>query len=55
MAKLTDAGRLRTILGLYDLFTPITAVDLSIDNTNVAPEEVAAIIAADAGLRPVAP
>ena len=54
MAKLSDADRLRAILARYDLFTPITAGDLSIDNTDVPPEEAAAIIAAHAGLTPAA-
>jgi predicted kinase len=52
MAKLRDVERLRTTLARYDLCTPVNAGDLSIDNRDIPPEEVAAMIAAHAGLRP---
>ena len=54
MTKLRDAERLRQFLARYDLSTPINAGDLSIDNSDLPPEKVAALIAAHAGLRPVA-
>jgi hypothetical protein len=54
MAKLRDVERLRQSLARYDLCTPVNAGDLSIDNSDVAPDEVAALIAAHAGLRPTA-
>ena len=53
MAKLRDVDRLRTTLARYDLRTPITPHDLSIDNSDVPPGEVAALIAEHAGV-PVA-
>ena len=37
---------LRTVLERYDFMTPIHADDLSIDDSDVAPEDVARIIAA---------
>ena len=52
MTKLRDVERLRRSLARYDLCTPINAGDLSIDNSDIPPEEVAAMIAAHAGLRP---
>jgi hypothetical protein len=54
MTKLRDAELLRTYLARYDLRTPINAGDLSIDNSDIPPEEVAALVAAHAGLQPVA-
>lgn len=54
MAKLRDVERLRQSLARYDLRTPIDAGDLSIDNSDLPPETVAALIAAHAGLRPPA-
>jgi predicted kinase len=50
MAKVRDPARLRSTLASYDLDTPISAGDLSIDNSDVPPEKVAAMIAAHAGL-----
>jgi hypothetical protein len=50
MTKLRDAELLRTYLARYDLRTPINAGDLSIDNSDIPPETVAAMIAAHAGL-----
>jgi hypothetical protein len=50
MAKLRDVARLRTSLARYDLRTPIHAGDLSIDNSDIPPEHVAATIAAHAEL-----
>jgi hypothetical protein len=50
MTKVHSAAALRDILTSYDLGTPITPGDLSIDNTDVPPEQVAAMIAAHAGL-----
>ena len=52
MTKIRDVERLRHSLASYDLSTPINAGDLSIDNTDIPPEEVAALIADHAGLRP---
>ena len=51
--KLRDRAELRRVLDRYDLETPITPEDLSIDNSDIPPEEVAATIAAHAGLREV--
>lgn len=48
--KLRDVATLHHVLERYDLRTPITPDDLSIDNSDVPPEEVAAVIAAHAGL-----
>ncbi len=42
---------LRHSLASYDLCTPINAGDLSIDNSDIPPETVAALIADHAGLR----
>ena len=53
MAKLRDVERLRQSLARYDLCTPISSQDLSIDNSDIPPEEVAALIAAHAGLRAI--
>lgn len=50
MAKFRDVATLRKALAEYDVSTPITPDDLSIDNTDVPPEEVAALIAVHAGL-----
>jgi chloramphenicol 3-O-phosphotransferase len=50
MAKLRDVTRLRRTLDNYDLRTPIHADDLSIDNSDIPPEEVAARIAVHANL-----
>ena len=52
--KLRDPGQLRGVLARYDLRTPITPHDLSIDNSDIPPETVAALIASHAGLEPVA-
>ena len=49
-AKFHDVVRLRRALADYDLSTPINPDDLSIDNSDLAPEQVAATIAAHAGL-----
>jgi predicted kinase len=51
MSKLRDVERLRRSLAHYDLQTPINAGDLSIDNSDIRPETVAAMIADHAGLR----
>ena len=48
--KLRDPGVLRSILERHDLRTPVNPDDLSIDNSDVPPEAVAAMIAAHAGL-----
>ena len=48
--KLRDRAELRRVLERYDLRTPITPDDLSIDNSDVPPDEVAAMIAAHADL-----
>ena len=45
VAKVGDVATLRQLLDRYDLRTPINADDLSIDNSDVPPEEVAAVIA----------
>lgn len=51
VAKVRDVVQLRRMLDRYDLTTPIHDDDLSIDNSAVAPEDVAASIAEAAGLR----
>ncbi len=48
--KLRDPAELRRVLRRYDLRTPITPDDLSIDNSALSPEEVASRIAHAAGL-----
>jgi predicted kinase len=53
--KLRDPVALDQVLLRYDLRTPITPDDLSIDNSDLPPEDVAALIAAHAGLQPIAP
>lgn len=53
MSKLRDVERLRRSLARYDLQTPINAGDLSLDNSDIPPERVAALIADHAGLVPV--
>ncbi len=50
MAKFRDPAKLRQVLADYDLDTPIHPDDLSIDNSDIPPEEVATTIAAHAGL-----
>ncbi len=50
VAKFGDPVQLRSMLARSDLHTPINAGDLSIDNSDLTPEEVAAMIAAHAGL-----
>ena len=50
LAKLRDVARLRKTLADYDLRTPITPGDLSIDNSDLLPQEAAALIAAHANL-----
>lgn len=52
--KLRDVVQLQRLLDSYDLSTPIHPEDLSIDNTDLAPEEVAALIAKEAGLARIA-
>ena len=52
--KIRDVRALRHVLGRWDLRTPVKAGDLSIDNSDVPPEQVAARIAEHAGLEPVA-
>ena len=52
MAKFKDVSMLRKVLADHDVSTPITPADLSIDNSDVPPEVVAARIAAHAGLQP---
>jgi predicted kinase len=52
MAKFRDPDKLRQALAEYDVSTPINPDDLSIDNSDIPPEEVAAMIAAHAGLGP---
>jgi hypothetical protein len=51
LPKLTDVARLQRMLDRYDLTTPIHDDDLSIDNSEVAPEAAADLIAQRAGLR----
>lgn len=51
-AKFQDPADLATMLARADLCTPINAGDLSIDNSDIPPAEVAALIAARAGLEP---
>lgn len=48
--KLRDVGRLREMLAQYDLRTPLNPDDLSIDNSDLSPEETASLIAAHVGL-----
>lgn len=55
MAKFRDVVTLRKALADYDVSTPITADDLSIDNSDIPPETVAAMIARHAGLGPPGP
>ena len=50
VAKVRDVATLRQLLDRYDLTTPINPDDLSIDNGDLPPEEVAARIAAHADL-----
>ena len=50
MAKFRDPEKLRSALAEYDLRTPITPDDLSIDNSDIPPAEVAAMIADHADL-----
>jgi hypothetical protein len=50
MAKFRDPAKVRQVLADYDLDTPIHPDDLSIDNSDIPPEEVAATIAAHADL-----
>lgn len=45
VAKVGDVATLRRLLDGYDLRTPINPDDLSIDNSDVPPEEVAGLIA----------
>ena len=51
--KLRDPAQLKGVLARYDLRTPVNAGDLSIDNSDLPPERVAAMIAGHAGLRPL--
>jgi hypothetical protein len=53
MTKIRDVERLRQSLAGYDLSTHVNAGDLSVDNTDIPPETVAALIAARASLQPV--
>lgn len=52
MAKFRDVAKLRKVLAEYDDSTPITGDDLSVDNSDIPPERVAALIADHAGLVP---
>lgn len=52
-AKFQDPADLANILTCSDLRTPINADDLSIDNSDIPPETVAAMIAERTGLQPV--
>lgn len=52
--KLRDPDQLKRVLARWDLRSPITPQDLSIDNSDIPPETVAAMIAAHAGLEPSA-
>ncbi len=51
--KVRDVAALQDVLARWDLHTPVNASDLSIDNSDIPPEKVAAMIAERAGLRPV--
>lgn len=51
--KIRDVAGMKHVLAHWDLRTPVNAGDLSIDNRDVPPEQVAATIAAHAGLEPV--
>lgn len=51
--KIRDVTALQHVLASWDLRTPVNADDLSIDNSDIPPETVAAMIAERAGLRPV--
>jgi hypothetical protein len=48
--KLRDVVTLNRLLDSYDLSTPIHPDDLSIDNTDLPPEDVASLIGQEAGL-----
>ena len=50
VAKVRDVTQLRRMLDRYDLDTPIHEDDLSIDNSDLGPEDVASRIARAAGL-----
>ncbi len=48
--KIREVATLRRLLDSYDLSTPIHPGDLSIDNSDLHPEEVAALIGQEFGL-----
>lgn len=48
--KVRDVATLRRLLERHDLTTPVNDDDLSIDNSDVPPEEAAAMIARRAGI-----
>jgi hypothetical protein len=50
--KITDPDQLRRMMVEYDLCTPAAADGLTIDNTALSPDAVAALIAAHVGLEP---
>ena len=51
--KIRDVAALQHVLCRWDLRTPVNAGDLSIDNSDIPPAQVAEMIAAHAGLEPV--
>jgi hypothetical protein len=53
--KVRDVAALGRLLETFDLETRIHDEDLSIDNSELSPEEVAGIVAAGAGLEPAVP
>jgi hypothetical protein len=50
--KIGDVALLRSMFEQYDMETPIDPSDLSIDNSEIAPSEVARLIGETAGLTP---
>ena len=48
--KIRDLTMLRNLLERWDLYVPISADDLSIDNSALTPDEVAEVIASHLGL-----
>ena len=50
--KVRDVAALGSLLDTHDLLTPIHEHDLSIDNSDLAADEVAAMIAALVGIDP---
>ena len=48
--KIHEVGTLISVLARHDLYTPIDQTDLSIDNSELSPEEVVDRIAAHLGL-----